>query len=818
MQATIKTGEKGMISVTINGQSLQVSENLTVLQVAQQAGITIPTLCYHKDLTPFGGCRLCVVEVQGARLPATSCTMPVSRGMVVQTESPKITRYRRAVLELLLSKYYDAGYTRSNGKTGLSLDTQFVHWLNYYGIDIEKGMASKPMYQVDSDPNAFVWVDMNKCVQCTRCIRACAEVQGRFVWGLAYRGPEINVVPGTNTTMLQARCESCGACVAYCPTGALDNKMSVSLGPPDRLVRTTCAYCAVGCQFDLNVKDEVQGGRVIRVTSDPNALVNGMHLCVKGRYGYEFIHTPNRLRRPRVREYLLEKAPHPKDRGKWVEVDWDVALDITAEALRAVRDRNGPEAIGFITSGRGLNEENYLMNKFARQVIGCNNIDCAAHLHHDSVVEGLDTSLGLHAQSGLLEDIARYARSILIIGSNITEQHPVFGAKIRQAVLRRKAKLVVAHPDFINISEYAALRLVHKYGTEVALINGLIHAILQNGWEDREFIAKHTEAFKAFKRTAMQFDLPDIMESTGVKVDTLYQAAEILTHNRPMSIIWGSDLAQPGRGRSNVTNLVNLQLLVGDMFVKGGGLIPLRSQNNSQGASDMGALPDTLPGYQSVESRQVRSKFEQAWGIPLPGKAGLSASEMIASAAAKELNALYILGEDLVGAASNGPAVRRSVNACDLVILQDPFITETSQYADVHLPGVTFAEKTGTFTNTERRVQMVHQAIAPQFEAKPDIQIIIELARRFLPGLSIVNGEYAGWDYDEPASIMSEIAALTPGYNKVSYDHLEQAARLDWSVMRIGEVASEWVFIDEEFPERGKFTPIQLQEEAAGSS
>jgi predicted molibdopterin-dependent oxidoreductase YjgC len=258
-----------------------------------------------------------------------------------------------------------------------------------------------------------------------------------------------------------------------------------------------------------------------------------------------------------------------------------------------------------------------------------------------------------------------------------------------------------------------------------------------------------------------------------------------------------------------VTNLVNLQLLVGDMFVKGGGLIPLRSQNNSQGASDMGALPDTLPGYQSVESRQVRSKFEQAWGIPLPGKAGLSASEMIASAAAKELNALYILGEDLV---------RRSVNACGLVILQDPFITETSQYADVHLPGVTFAEKTGTFTNTERRVQMVHQAIVPQFEAKPDIQIIIELARRFLSCLSLVNGEYAGWDYDEPASIMSEIAALTPGYNKVSYDHLEQAARLDWSVMRIGEVASEWVFIDEEFPERGKFTPIQLQEAAAGSS
>ena len=359
-----------MINFSINGERLEVPEGTTVLRAAEKIGITIPTLCDHPDLTPYGGCRLCVVEVEGARFPATACTLEATQGMVVQTESPMLTQSRRGILELLLSNYYDSGYTDE------TVETQFTHWIRQYGIDIKEKMAPGPRYAVNSDPSPVVWVDLNKCIICNRCIRACAEIQGRFVWSLAGRGADAHIVAGANTSMQEGRCESCGACVAYCPTGALDNKMSVESGKPDKIVTTTCTYCGVGCQFDLNVKDN----KIIRVTSNPKAPVNGMHLCVKGRYGYDFVHHPDRLTRPLVRKYLLEDKPRAKDRGDWVEVDWDTALNITARKLRAARDTYGPDSVGVMTSAKCTNEENYLMNKFARQAIGTNSIDHCARL------------------------------------------------------------------------------------------------------------------------------------------------------------------------------------------------------------------------------------------------------------------------------------------------------------------------------------------------------------------------------------------------------------------------------------------------------
>lgn len=359
-----------MIKFSINGEQLEVPEGTTVLRAAEKVGITIPTLCDHPDLTPYGGCRLCVVEVEGARFPATACTLEATEGMLVQTESPALTQARRGLLELLLSNYYDSGY-KDNGA-----ETQLTHWIHHYGLDTKGKMAQKPRYVVNSDPSPVVWVDLNKCILCNRCIRACAEVQGRFVWSLAGRGFDAHIVAGADTTMLEARCESCGACVAYCPSGALDNKMSIDMGQPDKLVTTTCTYCGVGCQFDLNIKDN----KIIRVTSNPKAAVNGMHLCVKGRYGYDFVHHPDRLTKPLVRKYLLEGRPHGEERGDWVEVDWDTALDITAGKLRTARDTYGPDSVGVMTSAKCTNEENYLMNKFARQVIGTNSIDHCARL------------------------------------------------------------------------------------------------------------------------------------------------------------------------------------------------------------------------------------------------------------------------------------------------------------------------------------------------------------------------------------------------------------------------------------------------------
>ncbi len=365
--------------LTINDQLVEANEGQTVLEVARASGITIPTLCYHKDLSPVGSCRLCLVEVEGARAPQAACGLAAREGMVVLTETPALIRDRRTILELLLANYHDAGYADDG-------DTEFMHWVKYYNARSPQDFRSLRNFGSlpNSDPNPFVWVDMNKCILCTRCVRACAEVQGRFVWRTSQRGSNTQIVAGLDTTMLEARCESCGACVAYCPTGALDNKMSVDAGKPDKVVTTTCTYCGVGCQLDLNVKDN----KIIRVTSNPNAPVNGMALCVKGRYGYDFVHHPDRLTRPLVREYLLEnpKSQIPKsqystrDRGEWVEVDWDTALTITARKLREARDAHGPDSLGVLTSAKCLNEENYLMNKFARQAIGTNNIDHCARL------------------------------------------------------------------------------------------------------------------------------------------------------------------------------------------------------------------------------------------------------------------------------------------------------------------------------------------------------------------------------------------------------------------------------------------------------
>jgi predicted molibdopterin-dependent oxidoreductase YjgC len=794
-----------MISLTINGQTVEVPENTTVLNAAEQAGIVIPTLCHHKDLTPYGGCRLCSVDIQGLRLPATACTMLVSPGMIVRTESPALTRYRRTILELLLVRFYDAGYTHADGLP--VLDTQFAYWVDHYGIDMKAAMAKKPFRQIDSDPNPFVWVDKNKCIMCTRCVRACAEVQARFVWTQAYRGYDLQIVAGAAATMLQARCESCGACVAHCPTGALDNKMSVKLGPPDRVVTTTCPYCGVGCQLDLNIKDDVPGGRVLRVTSNSKAPVNGDHLCVKGRYGYDFIQSSQRIKRPRIRKYLLEGTPRPQNRGPWVEVDWETALNVVANGLRNARDTYGSTSIGLLASGKCLNEENYLMNKLARQVLGTNNIDCCEHVNHASTVDGLESLM--NAQSNSLEDVAKGAKSILVIGSNTTEQHPIFGVKLRQAVLQRGCKLVVAHPDFINMSEYATLRLVHKHGTETTLVNGLIHIILQNGWEDRAFIEKYTQGFDELKQSMEKFTPAYAAKITGVDEDILKQSAEILAKERPMAVVWSVDLATHPMGRDKVTSLVNLQLMLGNFGVGGGGLIPLRSHNNSQGACDMGGHPAYYPGYQAVEESATRRKFEAAWGKGIPTKAGMTAYEMMNAAAEGKLQALYILGEDLVGGALDGPQLRHSLGNCDFVILEGVFESETSRCADVLLPGVTFAEKTGTFTSTERRIQMVRQAIAPQGESRPDWQIIAEVAKRIKSDGS--NGaEHADWNYSDTSQVMSEIAMLTPIYAGISHERLEHTECLQWPVKNLSHPGTPILSAENFKDAHGKFTLIDV--------
>lgn len=769
-----------MVNLKINGQHVQASEGMTVLQAAQQAGIAIPTLCNHPDLRPTGGCRVCVVDVKGWRTPMTSCTLPVSEGMEIETHTPSIMKSRKTILEMIL-----ANHSRDCITCDLDGDCELQELAYEYQAQVPEWGHKGKIYQPDSDPNPFIRVDLSKCIQCTRCVRACAEIQGRFVWTMAERGFETHPVPGANSTLLEARCESCGACVAYCPTGALSDKMSHGLGRKYHVkkVMTTCAYCGVGCQLELNIRD----GKIIRVTSTPKAPVNGNHLCVKGRYAYDYIQHPDRLTQPKVRRYLLEGGEKSRHTSAWdwVETDWETALSLAAQRLNSIRAEHGPDKIGILSSAKCLNEENYLMNKFARQVIGTNNVDHCARLCHSSTVAGLAASFGSGAMSNSMDDVAKQSKLLFIIGSNTTEQHPVFGAMLRQAVLQRGAKMIVADPRRIDITEFATLHLQQKPGTDVALINGLMYLILENGWEDKAFIEERCENFEEFKATVMQYPPERVSQITGIPVEQLRQAAQMMGENHPMAVIWAMGITQHITGVRNVMSLANLQMLLGNMGKPGGGVNPLRGQNNVQGACDMGGLPNVYPGYQPVTNPDVIKKFEAAWGAAPGPNVGMTVTTMIPGILEDKIKALYILGEDPVVTDPDSGHVRESLEAVDLLILQEIFPSETSKFADILLPGVSFAEKTGTFTNTERRVQMVHQAIAPIGNARPDWQIIADLAKHILAlndRQLREDAPFKGWDYADTSAIMSEINALTPSYAGITHERLEKGERLQWPV------------------------------------
>ena len=798
------------VQLTINGEMLNASPGQTVLEAAQAHGIVIPTLCYHQDLSPVGSCRLCVVEVDGWRTEVTACTLAVCQGMVVRTETPALSRSRRMVLELLLQHYHDAGYTAPDRPP-----TAFMQWVQHYQAQLPLGFTPQARYSVNSDPNPFVWVDLNKCILCTRCVRACAEIQGRFVWEVGSRGADAKIIAGTDTTMLDGRCESCGACAVYCPTGALDDKMAIGLGRPDTLVTTTCPYCGVGCVFDLNVKD----GKLVRVTSNPAAPVNGRHLCVKGRYGYDFVHHPERLTMPLVRQYLLSGSQRKptEGRGDWVTVDWDTALDIVATKLLQVQQESGPDAIGVLASAKCTNEENYLMQKLARQVLGTHNVDHCARLCHASTVAGLAMCFGSGAMSNTMHDIVEHAQAMFIIGSNTTEQHPVFGTMIRQAVLTRGVKLVVADPRAIDITEFATLHLRHTPGTDVALLNGLMHIMVQQGWHDQTFITARTEDFEVFRETIEAYTPERTADLTGVAVADLYKAAALLALHKPMAVIWAMGITQHTTGVLNVLSLANLQMLLGNMGVPGGGVNPLRGQNNVQGACDMGALPDVFPGYQRVTNQAVRAQFARAWAMhtatgqpivtPLFGDTpGLTVVELIHQAGAGNVRALYIMGEDPIMTDPDVNHIRACLDTNEFLVLQEIFPSQTFAYADVVLPGAAWAEKSGTFTNTERRIQLVRKAIDTPGSARPDWAITAALARRLLAlaGRMPV-GPQAGWEYTSPADIMDEIAALTPSYGGVSHARLEGGESLHWPVSDRSHAGTPMLHVGQFTRGKGRF-------------
>ncbi len=805
-----------MFSITIDGRKLEAAEGRTILEVAQAAGITIPTLCHHPDLSVAGSCRLCMVSVKGEPHPVAACATHVAPGMEIETENDHLVQIRKAVLSLLVLHHpqaaadgeEEADQAGAWGEEAQSKNT-FRHWVRHYGIKVPQGAAAR--FPEDGDPHPFIRVDLNQCILCTRCVRACAEVQGRFVWHLARRGAEMHLVPGTGGSMLEARCESCGACVAYCPTHALADRTLLAAGTPDRLVRTTCSYCGVGCQFDLNVKD----GKLIGVTTSAEAPVNGHRLCVKGRYGWDYVHHPDRLTRPRVRKYLLEGRQRKpgEERGPWVEVDWPTALDLVARLLADTWRRRGGSGLAVFSSAKCTNEENYLMQKLARQVLGTNNVDHCARLCHSSSVTALLMTIGSGAMSNTLADLAEESEVLFVIGSNTTEQHPVFGTMLRQAVLRRGVPLVVADPRRIDLAELATEHLRHRPGTDVALLNGLMHILWRQGWYDRDYIRQRTEGFEELCQTLEKYPPDRVSQTTGVPEEQLHRAARLLGTRRPGAVIWGMGMTQHTTGVLNVLALVDLQLMLGNIGRPGGGVNPLRGQNNVQGACDMGALPNVLPGYARVTDSQARTRFQQAWQAGaevLPDQPGLTVTEVVAAAGRGEVEALYILGEDPLMTEPDLNHARQALHQAPLVILQEIFPSETAQVADVLLPGAAWAEKDGTFTNTERRVQLIRPAVSPPGEARPDWWIIAQVARRTLALQGRKpQGAWAGWDYEHPQQIMEEIAALVPSYAGVSYQRLGRGEQLHWPVWDEQHPGTPVLHV-EKFPlGRGRFHPAE---------
>lgn len=747
------------IKLTINGQNVTVHEGATVLNAIEKAGFYVPTLCYDSDLKPFGACRLCIVQIEGMRGLPTSCTTPAQDGMKVHTETEEIQRVRRMIVELMIVNHpYECLLCNK------SQNCELLKVARYVGVDqrsIERLRRTTRKREPDHSNPAFDF-EPDKCILCGKCVRRCDEMVGVGAIDFCHRGDETVIRPFGEKPILQSVCQSCGECVEHCPTGALLPK---NLFIPEREIKTICPYCGVGCSIHLGIR----AGKVVRVRGDETSPVNRGELCVKGRYGLDFVNHPDRLTRPLIRKEGVSKSvPVQEIHQAFREVSWNEALDRVSRGLARLKDSYGPKAIGFLSSAKCTNEENYLFQKFARATLGTNNVDHCARLCHASTVAAALAAFGDGAMSNSISDID-HADVFLVIGSNTTECHPIIGRRIKRAIKNNGAKLIVADPRRIELCDMAEIHLDHLPGTDVALLNGIMHQIVKENLHDLKFISERCEGFESFLESLDRYDLKTVEAITGVAGEKIQQAALLFGKARKAIVLYGMGITQHTTGTDNVKTIANLLMLTGNLGRKGTGFSPLRGQNNVQGACDMGALPVVYPGYQRVDNPEVREKFEKAWGRPLSEQPGLTITEMFQAAYDGGLKGLYVMGENPMLSEPDLNHAREALAKLELLIVQDIFFTETAQLADVILPAASFAEKEGTFTNTERRIQRVRKALEPPGEAKPDWEIIAEISNRL--GYPM--------PYHSPEEIMREIARLTPIYGGINYHRLEKKG-LQW--------------------------------------